>query len=105
MRGSVAGWAAARDLCAMPLLVALLVGCLATLILGLYARLHHPTGFALDIVGFSSALYAKAWLTTFRDRVRRMQVVTGRRAGVLDSRAHPFGARLLLLRRFSWPRC
>ena len=71
----------ARDRYAMPLLVALLVGCLVALVLGLYARLHHPTGFALDIVGFSSALYAKAWLTTFATAFAVVQVVTGRRAG------------------------
>jgi hypothetical protein len=65
----------------MPLLVALLVGCLVALVLGLYARLHHPTGFALDIVGFSSALYAKAWLTTFATAFAVVQVVTGPRLG------------------------
>lgn len=70
----------ARDRYAVPLLVAVLGGCLVALVLGLYARLHHPTGFALDVVGFSSALYAKAWLTTFALAFAVVQVVTGRRA-------------------------
>jgi hypothetical protein len=70
----------ARDRYALPLLVAVLAGCLVALILGLYARLHHPAGFALDIVGFSSALYAKAWLTTFAAGFGVIQVATGRRA-------------------------
>lgn len=71
----------ARDRYALPLLVAVLIGCLVALILGLYSRLHHPTGFSLDVVGFSSALYAKAWLTTFATAFGVVQVVTGRRAG------------------------
>jgi hypothetical protein len=73
--------APARDRYAVPLLVAVLGGCLVALVLGLYARLHHPSGFALDVVGFSSALYAKAWLTTFAVAFAVVQVVTGRQAG------------------------
>jgi hypothetical protein len=72
--------APARDRYAVPLLVAVLGGCLVALILGLYARLHHPTGFSLDIVGFSSAPYAKGWLTTFAAAFAVVKVVTGRRA-------------------------
>jgi Family of unknown function (DUF6529) len=70
----------ARDRYAVPLLVAVLGGCLVALVLGLYSRLHHPSGFALDVAGFSSALYAKAWLTTFAAAFAVVQVVTGRRA-------------------------
>jgi hypothetical protein len=54
----------ARDQFAMPILVALLGGCAVAVVLGVYAKLHHPTGFAFDIAGFSGPLYAKAWLTT-----------------------------------------
>jgi hypothetical protein len=70
----------ARDRYAVPLLVAVLGGCLVALVLGLYSRLHHPSGFALDVAGFSSALYAKAWLTMFAVAFAVVQVVTGRRA-------------------------
>jgi hypothetical protein len=55
----------ARDQYARPLILALLGGCAVALALGVYARLHHPSGFSLDIAGFSGPLYAKAWLTTF----------------------------------------
>jgi len=54
----------ARDQFAMPIIVALLGGCAVAVVLGAYAKLHHPTGFAFDVAGFSGPLYAKAWLTT-----------------------------------------
>jgi hypothetical protein len=54
----------ARDQFATPILVSLLGGCAIAILLGVYAKVHHPTGFALDIAGFSSPLYAKAWLAT-----------------------------------------
>jgi hypothetical protein len=46
------------------LLVPALVGCLVALTLGLYGRLHPPTGVAVDVVGFSSPATVKAWLAT-----------------------------------------
>jgi hypothetical protein len=46
------------------LVVPALVGCLVALTLGLYGRLHSPTGVAVDIVGFSSPATVKAWLAT-----------------------------------------
>jgi hypothetical protein len=46
------------------LVVPALVGCLVALTLGLYGRLHPPTGVAVDIVGFSSPATVKAWLAT-----------------------------------------
>lgn len=46
------------------LVVPALVGCLVALTLGIYGRLHSPTGVAVDIVGFSSPATVKAWLAT-----------------------------------------
>ncbi len=46
------------------LVVPALAGCLVALTLGLYGRLHPPTGIAVDIVGFSSPATVKAWLAT-----------------------------------------
>jgi small-conductance mechanosensitive channel len=46
------------------LVVPALVGCLVSLTLGIYGRLHSPTGVAVDIVGFSSPATVKAWLAT-----------------------------------------
>jgi hypothetical protein len=69
----------ARDQYARPLLVALLSGCGVALLLGLYAKLHHPTKYALDVGGFSSPLYAKAWLTTAAVVFAIVQLITGAR--------------------------
>jgi hypothetical protein len=52
------------DPAARLLVVPALVGCLVALTLGLYGRLHAPTGVAVDIVGFSSPATVKAWLAT-----------------------------------------
>ena len=69
----------ARDQYAKPFLVALLSGCGVALALGLYAKLHHPTKYALDVGGFSSPLYAKAWLTTAAVVLAVVQLITGAR--------------------------
>ena len=69
----------APDQYAKPLLIALLSGCAVALVLGLYGGLHHPTHYALDIAGFSSPLYAKAWLTTVAVAFAVVQLITGSR--------------------------
>ena len=69
----------ARDQYAKPLLVALLSGCAVAVILGIYAKLHQPTKYALDVGGFSSPLYAKAWLTTAAAVLAVVQLITGYR--------------------------
>jgi len=69
----------ARDQYAKPFVVALLGGCGVALALGLYAKLHHPTKYALDVAGFSSPLYAKAWLTTAAVVLAVVQLITGAR--------------------------
>jgi hypothetical protein len=69
----------ARDQYAGPLLVALLSGCAVAVVLGVYARLHHPARYALDVGGFSSPLYAKAWLTTAAAVLAVVQLITGSR--------------------------
>jgi hypothetical protein len=69
----------ARDQYARPLVAALLTGCAVALVLGLYAGLHHPAKYALDVGGFSSPLYAKAWLTTAAAAFAVVQLVTGSR--------------------------
>jgi Family of unknown function (DUF6529) len=69
----------ARDQYAKPLVVTLASGCAVAVLLGMYARLHHPTHYALDVAGFSSPLYAKAWLTTAAAVFAVVQLVTGYR--------------------------
>ena len=56
--------AAAVDSLAKILVVPSLIGCLVALTLGLYGRLHHATGIAVSIAGFSSPGAVKTWLAT-----------------------------------------
>jgi hypothetical protein len=46
------------------LVVAVAVGSLVAVGLGVYGRFHEPAGAALNIAGFSSGIAAKAWLAT-----------------------------------------
>jgi hypothetical protein len=69
----------APDQYAKPLLIALLSGCAVALVLGVYAGVHHPAKYALDVAGFSSPLYAKAWLTTAAAAFAVVQLITGAR--------------------------
>jgi hypothetical protein len=52
------------DSAARLLVVPALAGCLVALTLGLYGRLHSPTGVAVDVIGFSSPATVKAWLAS-----------------------------------------
>ena len=49
---------------AAKLVVPSLIGGLVALTLGIYGHLHHPTGVAINIAGFSSPGAVKAWLAT-----------------------------------------
>jgi Family of unknown function (DUF6529) len=97
MTSQPAAVAPARDQFARPLLAALLAGCAVALALGLYARLHHPANYALDVGGFSSPLYAKAWLTTIAVVFAIVQLITG----VQLSRRQAASAWLVGLHRWS----
>ncbi|MGW7682972.1 DUF6529 family protein [Kribbella sp. NPDC054772] len=44
--------------------VPLIAGAAAAVALGVYGRVHHPTGVAIDIAGFSSFQAVKTWLAT-----------------------------------------
>jgi hypothetical protein len=44
--------------------VPLSVGAAVAVGLGVYGRLHEPTGVAINVAGFSGPLSVKAWLTT-----------------------------------------
>jgi hypothetical protein len=92
----------ARDQFATPILVSLLGGCAVAIAVGAYAKLHHPTGFALDIAGFSSPLYAKAWLTTAAVVFAAVQLATAvrmSRPGAAASLAtvHRWSGRIAIL--------
>jgi Family of unknown function (DUF6529) len=55
---------AGPDPSARLLVIPALAGCLVALGLGIYGRLHAPTGVAVDVVGFSSPATVKAWLAS-----------------------------------------
>lgn len=73
------------------LLVPFLVGAAVALSLGVYGRMHQPTGIAVNVAGFSSPLAVKVWLTSGAFLLTVVQLVSalamwGRLPGV---RANP----------------
>jgi hypothetical protein len=52
------------------------VGAAVAIGLGLYGRLHHPTGVAIDVAGFSSFQSVKAWLATVALLLAVVQLVS-----------------------------
>ena len=68
-----------RDAWSGWLIGALLAGCATAVVLGVYAGAHQPTGAALNLAGFSNAVYAKAWLTTIAAVLALVQLGTGAR--------------------------
>ncbi|GAA4522431.1 MULTISPECIES: DUF6529 family protein [Nonomuraea] len=61
---------------AVSLLVPLLAGGVLMVALGVYGRVHAPTGFAVGVAGFSAALPMKVWLTTASAALAVVQVVS-----------------------------
>ncbi|HEY3904210.1 MAG TPA: DUF6529 family protein [Streptosporangiaceae bacterium] len=59
---------------AAKLVVPCLIGALVALTLGVFGRLHHPTGIAISIAGFSSVGSVKAWLATIATVFALIQV-------------------------------
>jgi hypothetical protein len=58
------------------LIVPSLIGGLVALTLGVYGRLHHPTGVVVNIAGFTSAGYVKSWLATVATVFAIVQVIS-----------------------------
>ena len=58
------------------LVVPSLIGGLVALTLGIYGRLHHPTGLAINIAGFSSPGSVKSWLATGATVFALVQVIS-----------------------------
>src|SRR5438094_10659186 len=61
---------------AAKLIVPSLIGALVALALGIYGRLHSPTGIAVNVAGFSSPGTAKSWLATGATVFAVVQVVS-----------------------------
>jgi hypothetical protein len=58
------------------LLVPFLVGAVVSVVLGVYANVHSPTGVAVNVAGFSGPLEAKVWLTSAALLLAVVQVVS-----------------------------
>jgi Family of unknown function (DUF6529) len=58
------------------LVIPAVIGGLVALTLGIYGRLHSPTGIAVNIAGFSSPGYVKSWLATAATLGAIIQVVS-----------------------------
>ena len=68
----------APDSAVTMILVPLVVGAAVAVALGVYGRLHEPTGVAINVAGFSGALAAKSWLTTGAFLLAGIQLVSAR---------------------------
>ncbi|MBT2230960.1 DUF6529 family protein [Nonomuraea sp. NEAU-A123] len=85
-----------------PLLGPLLVGGLVAIALGVYGRMHTPTGFAVGPAGFSAALPMKVWLTTGAFVLAAVQVISalsmwGRLGVSIPPAVHRWSGRLAFL--------
>lgn len=59
-----------------PVVIAFAVGTVVSIALGVYGRLHTPTGYAVNISGFSTGPAAKAFLATIVIILAIVQTVT-----------------------------
>jgi len=66
----------APDLGLAVILVPVAVGAVVAIVLGVYGRLHEPTGIAVNVAGFSGPQSAKAWLTTLAFLLALVQLVS-----------------------------
>jgi hypothetical protein len=58
------------------LAVPVVAGTGVAIALGVYGAVHDPTGYAINLAGFSTGVAAKAWLTTLALVLGVLQVVT-----------------------------
>ena len=86
--------------------VALLLGAAVAVGLGVYGRLHSPTGIAVNVAGFSSPLTVKVWLATAAALFAVVQLVSasamygklpGVRAPEWTGTAHRWSGRIAFL--------
>ncbi|MGH3812299.1 MAG: DUF6529 family protein [Pseudonocardiaceae bacterium] len=68
----------APDSAVTMILVPIVAGAAVAVALGVYGRLHEPTGVAINIAGFSGAQAAKSWLATGAFLLAGIQLVSAR---------------------------
>ncbi len=89
-----------------PILGFLLVGAAVSVTLGVYGKLHTPTGVSINVAGFSGPLQVKVWLTTAAFALAGVQLLSalamyGKIPGVTGgngvARLHRWSGRLAFL--------
>jgi hypothetical protein len=89
-----------------PILFVLLVGAAVSVTLGVYGKLHTPTGVSINVAGFSGPLQVKVWLTTGAFALAFVQLLSalamygklpGVTAGDGIARLHRWSGRLAFL--------
>jgi len=58
------------------LIAVLLIGAAVSVVLGVYGRLHSPTGVAINVAGFSGPQEVKVWLATVAGILALVQLVS-----------------------------
>src|SRR4051812_34142888 len=80
---------------AVLILIPLAVGCVVSLALGVYGKVHDPTGKAIFTLGFSGMINMKVWLATIAAVLGLYQVVSAARMyGVFGTGSTPGWAKL-----------
>lgn len=87
-----------------PVLIAFAIGTAVSVGLGVYGRMHTPTGQAINIAGFSSGIEAKSALTSIAFALAIVQIVSAlsmygriRLTGAWVAPAHRWSGRLAVL--------
>lgn len=60
------------------LLTSVLIGAIVSVGLGVYGRMHEPTGYAVNLAGFSGPGYVKAWLASVSAVFALLQPITAK---------------------------
>jgi hypothetical protein len=87
-------------------LIAVALGALVAVALGVFGKIHEPQYFSINLTGFSSGLAAKAWLSTLAVTLALFQLasafamyrlIPGGRAPAWIGTAHVWSGRLAVL--------
>jgi hypothetical protein len=89
-----------------PVLIAVMLGALVAVALGVFGRVHEPQFFSINVAGFSSGTTVKSWLATLAVLLGLFQLgsafamyrlIPGGRAPAWMSTAHVWSGRLAVL--------
>ncbi len=86
--------------------IAVVIGALVAVGLGVFGKMHEPAGYAINVAGFSSTMAVKAWLATlamvlalfqFGSAFAMYGLIPGVRAPSWVATAHVWSGRLAVL--------